>query len=113
MCELRVRGTTRIAPRRRAHCGPRSQPRFHRRIRRSSVKGLASTLATICRLAAPYFYAEDRRVGRILLAAVIAIELSLVGINVMLNAWNNRFYNALQERNWDAFVTELKFFCLL
>src|SRR5947209_16242084 len=29
----------------------------------------------------------------------------------MLNQWNNRFYNALQERNWDAFVTELLFFC--
>ena len=25
----------------------------------------------------------------------------------MLNQWNNRFYNALQERNWDAFVYEL------
>src|SRR5205823_1626043 len=31
----------------------------------------------------------------------------------MLNQWNNRFYNALQDRNWDAFVSELMFFCLL
>jgi len=30
-----------------------------------------------------------------------------VAINVMLNQWNNRFYNALQERNWDDFVWEL------
>jgi vitamin B12/bleomycin/antimicrobial peptide transport system ATP-binding/permease protein len=44
---------------------------------------------------------------------VIAIELSVVAINVMLNQWNNRFYNALQERNWDAFVSELGFFCVL
>ena len=51
--------------------------------------------------------------GRILLAAVIAIELSIVAINVMLNQWNNRFYNALQERNWDDFVCELLFFCAL
>jgi putative ATP-binding cassette transporter len=36
-----------------------------------------------------------------------------VAINVMLNQWNNRFYNALQERNWDAFVSELGFFCIL
>jgi putative ATP-binding cassette transporter len=44
---------------------------------------------------------------------VIATELSLVAINVMLNQWNNRFYNALQDRNWDAFVSELLFFSLL
>ncbi len=33
-----------------------------------------------------------------LLAAVIAIELSIVGLTVRLNEWNNRFYNALQNR---------------
>ncbi len=44
---------------------------------------------------------------------MIAIELSIVAINVMLNQWNNRFYNALQERNWDAFVYEIGFFCIL
>jgi putative ATP-binding cassette transporter len=49
----------------------------------------------------------------VLLGTVVAIELSVVAINVMLNQWNNRFYNALQERNWDAFVHELGFFCVL
>ena len=68
------------------------------------MKGLFSTLATIWRLASPYFYSEDRWAGRMLLAAVIVIELSIVAINVLLNPWNNRFYNALQDRNWDAFV---------
>lgn len=74
---------------------------------------LLSTLATIWRLARPYFVSEDRWAGRILLGAVIAIELSIVAINVMLNQWNARFYNALQERNWDNFVWELLFFCAL
>ena len=77
------------------------------------MKGIASTLATIWRLASPYFYSEDRWAGRILLAAVIATELSIVAINVMLNQWNNRFYNALQDRNWDTFISELLFFCIL
>ena len=72
---------------------------------------LVSTLAIIFRLARPYFFSEDRWAGRSLLAAVITIELSIVAINVMLNQWNNRFYNALQERNWDNFVWELLFFC--
>ena len=74
---------------------------------------LLSTLAIIWRLARPYFFAEDRWAGRALLGAVITIELSVVAINVMLNQWNNRFYNALQERNWDAFISELGFFCIL
>ena len=72
-----------------------------------------STLATIWRLSVPYFRSEDRWRGRVLLASVIAIELSLVGIDVLINQWNNRFYNALQDRNWDAFVSELWFFCVL
>jgi putative ATP-binding cassette transporter len=77
------------------------------------VKGIFSTLAIIWRLASPYFHSEDKWPGRILLGAVIAIELSIVGINVLLNSWNNSFYNALQDKNWDAFVYQLGYFCIL
>ena len=68
---------------------------------------LFSTLGVIWRLTYPYFYSEDRWAGRALLGAVIAIELSIATINVLLNQWNNRFYNTLQDRNWDAFTSEL------
>jgi putative ATP-binding cassette transporter len=77
------------------------------------VTGFVSSLSTIWRLAIPYFRSEDRWPGRVLLAAVIATELSLVGIMVLLNEWNRRFYNALQDRNWDAFVDQLLYFCVL
>jgi vitamin B12/bleomycin/antimicrobial peptide transport system ATP-binding/permease protein len=77
------------------------------------VKRLISTIADIWRLAVPYFRSDDRWPGRILLGAVIAIELSLVGIQVILNQWYNRFYNTLQDRNWDAFVSAILFFCVL
>jgi putative ATP-binding cassette transporter len=70
-------------------------------------------LATIWRIASPYFRSEDRWPGRLLLAAVIAMELSMVGIIVLLNAWNANFYNALQDKNWDAFVYQLGYFCVL
>ena len=43
------------------------------------MRGIFSTLATVWRIASPYFRSEDRWPGRILLAAVIAIELSIVG----------------------------------
>jgi vitamin B12/bleomycin/antimicrobial peptide transport system ATP-binding/permease protein len=77
------------------------------------VNKLASTIATIWRLSVPYFRSEDRWPGRILLGAVIAIELSLVAIQVVLNEWYNRFYNTLQDHNWDAFVSAVLFFCIL
>jgi vitamin B12/bleomycin/antimicrobial peptide transport system ATP-binding/permease protein len=77
------------------------------------VNNIRSTLATVWRIAVPYFRSEEKWAGNALLASVIAIELSLVFISVLLNQWNNRFYNALQEKNWDGFVTEIGFFCLL
>jgi putative ATP-binding cassette transporter len=78
------------------------------------VTRLIAALAVMWRLAAPYFRsAEDRQAGRLLLAAVIAIELAIVGITVLVNQWNARFYNALQERAWDTFVSELLYFCVL
>ena len=77
------------------------------------MQGILSTLAIVWRIASPYFRSEDRWPGRILLAAVIAIELSIVGITVLINEWNNRFYNALQNRDWHAFVYQLGYFCVL
>ena len=69
--------------------------------------------ATVWRIAVPYFRSEDKFAGRLLLAAVIAIELTVVGINVLLNQWNNRFYTALQEKDWNGFVREMGVFCVL
>jgi vitamin B12/bleomycin/antimicrobial peptide transport system ATP-binding/permease protein len=77
------------------------------------LRGLFSTLATVWRIASPYFSSEDRWPGRILLASVIAIELSIVGITVLLNEWNARFYNALQDRDWNAFVYQLGYFSVI
>jgi putative ATP-binding cassette transporter len=77
------------------------------------VKGIFSTLAIVWRIASPYFRGEDRWPGRILLAAVIGLELSVVALTVLLNTWNNVFYNALQDRNWAVFVHQLGYFCVL
>ncbi|MEH2613814.1 ABC transporter ATP-binding protein/permease [Bradyrhizobium sp. AZCC 1693] len=77
------------------------------------MKNLRSTLATVWRISAPYFNSEDKWAGRMLLAAVIAIELAIVGINVLITQWNARFYNALQDRNWDSFVSEIIYFSVL
>jgi putative ATP-binding cassette transporter len=77
------------------------------------VNNMRSTLAIVWRIAAPYFRSEDKWAGRGLLAAVIVIELSLVAIDVLVNQWNNRFYNALQEHDGATFVRETLIFCAL
>jgi putative ATP-binding cassette transporter len=71
------------------------------------VKNISATLATVWRIAGPYFRSEDRWAGRGLLAAVVVMELMLVAINVLLNQWQNRFYSALQDYNLDGFVREV------
>ena len=77
------------------------------------MNNIRSTLAIVWRIAAPYFRSEDKWAGRGLLAAVIAIELALVGNSVLINQWRNRFYNALQEKDWDGFVREIIVFSVL
>jgi putative ATP-binding cassette transporter len=77
------------------------------------VKKIRSTLAIVWRIAIPYFRSEDKRAARWLLAAVIAVELLLVANDVILNQWRNRFYNALQEKDWDGFTREMIIFCVL
>jgi putative ATP-binding cassette transporter len=77
------------------------------------VKNLRSTLAIVWRIASPYFRSEDRFAARILLAAVIALQFASVGNDVLVNQWRSRFYNALQDRDWNGFVREMIVFCVL
>ena len=77
------------------------------------MNNIRSTLATVWRIAAPYFNSEDKWAGRGLLAAVIAIELALVGNAVLINLWRARFYNALQDKDLDSFIREMLVFCAL
>jgi putative ATP-binding cassette transporter len=77
------------------------------------VNNIRSTLATVWRIAAPYFRSEDKWAGRGLLAAVVAIELAVVFLSVLFNRWNNVFYNALQEHNQAVFTYQIGYFCVL
>jgi vitamin B12/bleomycin/antimicrobial peptide transport system ATP-binding/permease protein len=77
------------------------------------VKRLASSLAVIWRLAVPYFRSEDRWPGRILLGAMVAIQLAMVATTVILNTWYNFFYNTLQDHDFGGFVRAILFFCVI
>jgi putative ATP-binding cassette transporter len=55
----------------------------------------------------PYWFSEDRWAGRGLLLLVIGLTLGLVYLNVLFNRWNNTFYNALQDKDYAAFWSQL------
>jgi vitamin B12/bleomycin/antimicrobial peptide transport system ATP-binding/permease protein len=78
-----------------------------------TLRGITHTLAQVARLSLPYFRSEDRWAGRGLLGAILAIELAQVGVAVLLNSWNARFYDALQNKNASAFGYELIVFSAL
>ena len=67
-------------------------------------------LSAFWRLAAPYWWSEDRWVGRALLAIVVALNLGLVAFNVRFTAWYNDFYNALQDKNAAEFWHQILIF---
>jgi putative ATP-binding cassette transporter len=59
------------------------------------------------RLGRPYFSSEERWSARLLLFAIIAMNLFLVGMDVVLNFWNGAFYDSLQNKDWQSFISLL------
>ena len=58
-------------------------------------------------LTRPYWFSEDRWAAWGLLLAVVTLNLGIVFINVLLNKWNNTFYNSLQDKDYTVFVQQL------
>lgn len=77
------------------------------------VNTIRPFLRDLWALARPYWFSEERRSARALLAVVIALNLGVVYVNVEINQWQNAFYNSLQDRNQAAFMSQLIKFCWL
>src|SRR5436305_1839526 len=65
------------------------------------------------KLAWPFWAGDEKWSARGLLAAVIALSLASVWLNVRLNAWNNDFYNALQNYDWPKFWWQFAIFGMI
>jgi vitamin B12/bleomycin/antimicrobial peptide transport system ATP-binding/permease protein len=72
-----------------------------------------STLRDAWRLSMPYWRSDEKWSARGLAAALVALNLGNVYIDVRINQWNNAFYNALQEFNAPEFFRQLGIFCIL
>lgn len=68
---------------------------------------MKQTLRAVWRLTKPYWLSPERGIAWLLLAVIIGLNLGEVYINVLLNKWNNDFYNALQAIDKKAFVAAL------
>jgi ABC-type uncharacterized transport system fused permease/ATPase subunit len=69
---------------------PQSDPN---RQRPFAITGLRQVLRDAWSMTHPYWFSEDRWAARGLLLAVIVLNLAIVYINVLLNKWNNTFYD--------------------
>src|SRR5436305_15137798 len=72
-----------------------------------SYKGF---LRTAWNLAWPFWTGDEKWSARALLGVVVALNLFEVWLNVRLNAWNNDFYNALQQYDWPKFWSQFAVF---
>src|ERR1700756_519039 len=72
-----------------------------------AVTGLREVLRDAWAITYPYWQSEDRWAACGLLIAVLLLNLGTVYINVLLNKWNNTFYDALQDKDWLVFVHQL------
>ena len=61
----------------------------------------------------PYWFSEEKVVAWMLLTSVIALTLGMVYMNVLINEWQNLFFNTLQDKNKAEFYKQITRFALL
>ncbi|MBV8812995.1 MAG: ABC transporter ATP-binding protein/permease, partial [Verrucomicrobia bacterium] len=76
-------------------------------------RGKRNLLLAAWRIARPYWTSEEKWSAWGLLLTVIALSLGNVYISVLLNQWNNAFYNTLQTFDGPGFFREIGIFCVL
>ena len=72
-------------------------------MQKTRVPSLLTLPRDIWRLARPYFSSDQRVAAWTLLTAIVVLNLSLVGLDVVLNYWNGAFFNSLQNKDQVAF----------
>lgn len=69
------------------------------------MRGIGPFLKDAWQLTRPYFMtSEEKWSARGILLAIVAMNLTLVGLSVVLSFWRREFYNTLQDRDWKAFL---------
>jgi vitamin B12/bleomycin/antimicrobial peptide transport system ATP-binding/permease protein len=77
------------------------------------MKKVGSFISDWWRLVSPYFKSEDKRWAIPLLIAAIALTFTGVGLEVLFNDWNRRFYDSIQNKDEVTFWREITVFSVL
>ncbi|WIM13398.1 ABC transporter ATP-binding protein/permease [Enhydrobacter sp.] len=77
------------------------------------MKRVGSFLGDWWRLVIPYFKSEEWPIAITLLVGAIALTFAGVGLEVLFNDWNRRFYDSIQNKNEAVFWKEIIFFSWL
>jgi putative ATP-binding cassette transporter len=92
------------------------------------IANARSFLSKLWVLSKPYWFAEERQalglwgrsvtvkeswIARGLLAVIVGLSVLIVYMSKLINAWNARFFNALQDKNAEAFWAELLYWVVL
>jgi putative ATP-binding cassette transporter len=77
------------------------------------MQKVGSFIADWWRLVIPYFKSEDWPFAIPLLLGAVALTFTGVGLEVMFNEWNRRFYDSIQNKNEAVFWREIIFFSVL
>src|ERR1044071_3517600 len=77
------------------------------------MKRVGSFIGDWWRLVVPYFKSEERWIAITLLIGAISLTFVAVGLEVLFNDWNRRFYDSLQNKDEAAFWREIVIFSAL
>src|SRR6185437_10809487 len=77
------------------------------------MKRVGSFIGDWWRLVIPYFRSEEWPIALALLVGAIALTFAGVGLEVLFNDWNRRFYDSIQSKNEAVFWKEIIFFSWL
>ena len=77
------------------------------------MKKVGSFIGDWWRLVTPYFRSEERWIAISLLIGAISLTFVAVGLEVLFNDWNRRFYDSLQNKDEAAFWREIIIFSAL
>jgi putative ATP-binding cassette transporter len=77
------------------------------------MKRVGSFVGDWWRLVIPYFRSEEWPIAIVLLIGAVALTFSSVGLEVLFNDWNRRFYDSIQNKDEAVFWREILTFSWL
>src|ERR1041384_1419394 len=77
------------------------------------MKRVGSFVGDWWRLVIPYFKSEEWPIALALLIGAIALTFTGVGLEVLFNDWNRRFYDSIQNKDEAVFWREIIIFSML